>query len=163
MITDIPITSPELKPTKPFEEVFGTCDMTTAEHGVPDASSGDGIIRTEEQCREWAESIGCDLIVATDTQLFIDIDTEAQFDVFKVNLLVLGKHFAVRRTSLTPSKQGLPHRHIVVDLHGAWPLMTRIAMQAALGSDPMRELLSIRRAVNEEENVVIFFEPRAGL
>jgi hypothetical protein len=49
---------------------------------------------------------------------------------------------------------------VVVELGREYPEIVRIAMQACLGSDPTRELLSVRRSRDEEENVVIFFEKR---
>ncbi len=145
--------------TEEFEDLFGSVDLAALPL-VPDASSGDGIIRTSEQCREWAETLNCDLREAKANELFVDIDSEHQFGIFCVNVAVLKKHWKVVTWISSPSKQGLPHRHVVVRMAEDLDLLTRIALQAALGSDPMRELLSIRRALNGEENVVIFFEPR---
>lgn len=144
-----------------YEELWGTFDVATIESNIPDVCSGDGIARTWEQCQEWAEKINCVCIQATDTQLFIDIDTERAYAIFKETSRKMKwgtQWFKSMRE--TPSKQGLPHRHIVIELRQLQPLIVRIAMQAALGSDPMRELLSIRRALDGEDNVVIFFEPK---
>lgn len=137
---------------------------------VPDASSGDGIIRTDQQMQEWAEICNCEVVKAKPNQLFIDIDTKAQYETFKLMFHLFDKHFFLipyggyegkkQKWEEHPSKQGLPHRHIVVTLNGEQSLITRIAMQAVLSSDPMREMLSIRRALNCEENVVVFFEPK---
>lgn len=142
-----------------FDRLFGTLDTKCSE-GVPDASSGDGVIRTWEQCQEWAESYNCIVKVAKDNELFIDIDTEERFNLFEAMQHILCKYFPVTGILISPSKQGLPHRHIVVTLDNDYGLGHRIALQAALGSDSMRELLSIRRACYQEENVVIFFEPK---
>ncbi len=128
---------------------------------VPDASSGDGFLRTNEQMEEWAKILNCYVLKPTNKQLFIDIDTDEQFEQFKKTLHVLRNHYVCHREfEIAPSKSGLPHRHVIVNLYQAQPLMVRIALQAALGSDPMREVLSIKRALDEEENVVIFFEKK---
>lgn len=142
-----------------YEDIFGKPDEKAMDAGVPDVSSGDGILRTWEQCQEWAEKIGCDIVEAKANQLFIDIDTEAQFAQFEFQLLK--EHFYFTKITITPSKQGLPRRHIVIEMGKEYPLITRIALQAILGSDPTRELISIKRALEDESNVVIFFEKKA--
>jgi hypothetical protein len=142
------------------EDLFGSVDLSTITPDifVPDASSGDGIIRTHEQCCEWARKLACTCKYAEPDELFIDIDTDRQFALFDAQVKLLKKHFWFKSVTTTPSKQGLPHRHIVVKMARAYDLMTRIALQACLGSDPMRELLSAKRAHEGEDNVVIFFE-----
>jgi hypothetical protein len=84
-------------------------EMKKEEDLFVNASSADGILRTTEQMRKWAESIGCVAIEVTGRQLFVDI-----------------------------------------------------ALQACLGSDLTRELLSVKRAGDGEENVVVFFEKKEG-
>jgi hypothetical protein len=153
------VSMPEIRP---FDELFGTFDESTIMGGfvVPDASSGEGILRSSQQCKEWADHLKCDVIEATDKQLFVDLDTETQFKLFEFQIKLLKKHFYFLSYRVEPSKQGLPHRHVTVELADPYPLMTRIALQACLGSDPARELLSVRRAMDQEDNVVIFFEKK---
>jgi len=141
---------------------FDMMDFTVG-HPIPDASSGDGIIRTTEQCAEWAEKLGCTLRVAAEDELFIDIDTEEQFQRYLLVRPLMFAHFGIQFKDwvITPSKEGLPHRHVTVKLKTPLPLLARVALQAALGSDPLREFLSVRRALNGEDNVVIFFEKNA--
>jgi hypothetical protein len=144
-------------------ETFGTIDKQAQDARVPDVTSGDGCLRTDLEMRELTAKIGCDIVAATDSQLFVDIDTEDQFEMFKKQVQMFEKHFAMRGLEVRPSKQGLPHRHVVVELAGPMPLVTRIALQACLGSDAARELISMKRALaGEKENVVVFFERKAG-
>ncbi len=136
---------------------------TKIEDIVPDVSSGDGIVRTFEQCTKWAEKENCTLRVASEDELFIDIDTEEQYSIFcKMAGWYDSQHIIFYKWKVTPSKGGLPHRHIVVKLRQPASLLERVAMQATLGSDPMREAISIKRAKDGEENVVIFFEPKVA-
>jgi hypothetical protein len=139
----------------PFDDLFGTIDQTV---GCPDASSGDGIMRTNEQMKEFADQCGCTYREAKDNELFIDLDTEHAYRLYKMVLPLLAKHFPFKDQKITPSKQGLPHRHVVITLSQDYSVITRIGLQASLGSDPLRELLSLRRVENGEENVVVFFE-----
>lgn len=127
---------------------------------VPDASSGEGILRTPEQMREWADILSCDFIEATDKQLFVDLDTEEQYTLFQIQIKLLKKHFYFKSYRVTESKQGIPHRHVVVEMAEAYPLINRIALQACLGSDSARELMSVRRCMNQEDEVVVFFEKK---
>lgn len=148
-----------------YEDIFGTIDTyAIVEARIPEAFSGDGILRSTEQCNEWAKKIGCSVVGATDEQLFVDIDTEAQFNIFKYQIKLLKRHFWFEKDyKVTPSKQGLPHRHITIKLMSPLPLLARIALQACLGSDPTREMLSVRRALDNEENVVLFFEKKSAV
>ena len=73
---------------------------------------------------------------------------------------LLKKHFWFTGETTTPSGSGLPHRHVIITLGKPMDLLARIALQACMGSDPTRELLSVRRALDKEENVVIFFEKK---
>lgn len=136
---------------------------------VPDPDSGDGIIRTDEQMQAWAEILGCTFRVATETELFVDLDSEAAWATFQHVFPVVREHFCgspftasnwQRHCVVTPSKSGLPKRHVVVRLATPQPLLVRIALQAALGSDGRRETISILRALRNEPNVVVFFEPK---
>lgn len=147
-------------PSRPFEDIFGSVDMPAINSGVPDVSSGDGVIRTYTQCCEWADKINCEVLVANDNQLFVDIDTEYQYETFKQQMRKFKYKFTCLDWKITPSKQGLPHRHVVVTLDRNYPLITRIAMQSCLGSDPMRELISLYRAERGDDNVVLLFEKR---
>lgn len=109
---------------------------------------------------EWVEAIDCDVVEATDRQLFIDIDSDIQYQIYTRMLPLLKKHFYFKKVTERPSKQGLPHRHITIDMDDSYSLTERIALQACLGSDQTRELLSVRRSIDREENVVIFFEKK---
>lgn len=140
-----------------------TDKMTETDQTTPDVPPGvasdNGIKRTDDQMREWAAAAGCNYINASDRQLFIDIDTEEQYAQLSRNFSIFKQYFGCEIVpSITPSKSGLPHRHIIMEMTKPLPLIARIALQACLGSDPVRELLSVRRAIDGEENVVIFFE-----
>jgi hypothetical protein len=77
-------------------------------------------------------------------QLFIDIDTDAQFEEFQRRVSLMRCQFRFTICSVTPSKSGPPHRHIIIDLESPYPPLVRIALQACLGSDPAREFMLIR-------------------
>ncbi len=142
------------------------CHFSEGKPFISECDSGDGIVRTDEQMRAFAKHLGLDLRVATDRELFVDIDSEEDWKRFEHAFPVVGKQFCSGRKwqfdcTVTPSKSGLPKRHVVVRLAAPQPLLVRIALQAALGSDGRREGISVLRAQRGEENVVVFFEPHS--
>lgn len=94
-------------------------------------------------------------------QLFIDIDDEWAHTKFLRNIEILKQEFPFLDWESTPSKSGLPHRHIVVTLHE--PIETqeqRLMLQAFLGSDPTHELLSWIAGRHGNTQPTVFFEVR---
>lgn len=156
------VTDEDIKENMPYSpepEVYSK----PVEEIVPEVWSGDGKIRTHEQCVTWANTLNYDIKYPDSYQLFIDIDSELAWKRFLVLYdrfdKILGLH---TRSSWSPSKSGLPKRHVIVYLSEQYDLPTRIAFQAILGSDPMRELISMKRALNDEnpDTIVCFFEPK---
>lgn len=92
------------------------------------------------------------------SELFIDIDNEQQLATFQANIKVLDQEFGASYI-ITPSKSQTPGRyHAVVTMKLDVTSIERIALQAALGSDPLRELLSIFRIKRGIEPATIFIE-----
>ena len=105
---------------------------------------------------------GLTVVLPKDDELQIDIDCDAQYELFQRMYTRLRKEFSeVELVSATISKGGLPGRHIVVKLPFELETpMERIAFQAALGSDPMRELLSIFRVYNGDSHPTLLVEKK---
>lgn len=94
-----------------------------------------------------------------ENELFIDIDSARQWSIFKDQLKVFERNFgSVISYKVTPSKSGPPNRHIRVILPFQVNELQRIAFQAVLGSDPVRELLSIARDRQGDEHPTLFLE-----
>lgn len=85
-----------------------------------------------------------------ENELYIDIDNDTQYSQFKRAFNLLKKHTPSVTYIDTPSYSHLPHRHIVVTLPFKVGYFARIALQASLGSDSFRELLSVMRALQGE-------------
>ena len=89
-------------------------------------------------------------------QLFIDIDSEEQYQQF----LLMFNRFKVNFQSITfkeePSNSGLPRRHVYVSLGNKISPIERIALQAIFGSDPVRELLSYFRYLSGDNMPTLF-------
>mgnify|MGYP000533654303 CR=1 FL=1 len=96
------------------------------------------------------------VVYPKDNQLQIDIDNNEDFEVFENNMgaLDLDCHIAIK-----PSKSGLPNRHITLTFDDrTFSEYERIALQFALGSDPMRECLNIMRLEHGVEQPTRLFE-----
>jgi len=100
-------------------------------------------------------------------ELFIDIDNTFQLEMFnrRFNDLsaIPNELFDDAKVTETPSRSGFPHLHIIVSLIKNkrrikltdWQ---RVALQFALGSDPVKETLTVYRILAEVENPSILFE-----
>ncbi len=103
-------------------------------------------------------------------ELFIDIDDDEQRKIFHRNFRALLDNVSNLglKSSATPtivynkpSKSGPPRRHIIIYFPlygGGFSDIERIAWQAALGSDPMRELLSLVRSFKGDSFPTLFVE-----
>jgi hypothetical protein len=123
-------------------ELLGSCGDIFFEDPLCDQVLGDTVHRPENN------------------ELFIDIDDSSRipqfigrFGVLSYAFECVGEVTAHIRKSKTPG-----HYHIVVKLPVNIKPGVRIAMQALLGSDPMREMIyAIRLANGCEGNNVLFF------
>jgi len=111
--------------------------------------------------REQAESLNCDILETTDTTLLLDIDTDAQYKVFMhvYPELCLVEPFA--SYEVLPSLHG--NRHIIVQLSKPLDIYHRLLLHCLLGSDPMREKLSLARYLNGDDIPSLLFRPRKAV
>lgn len=123
-----------------------------SKHGTP-MSSRDAFV--------FAEGEGVDVRYPMANELFIDIDDAYGKAQFRENWLLLSGMFeGTLSAKFTPSRRKPEGEHIVVTLPRNVTPIERIAMQAALGSDPRREAHSLRRYFNGDPLPTLFFEKR---
>ncbi len=105
-----------------------------------------------------AKARGCYVVDPEPNELFIDIDREEDFEFFKKNVNWLKD--IVECWHVSPSPSGKPgHYHIIVTLkRPVRDAVERIGLQAMLGSDRLREILSLRNALNNSGRPTCFFE-----
>lgn len=113
-------------------------------------------------CR--AVEIGVQIVLPTKNQLQIDLDSEDDYVYFEKQLKTLKRLFHVNEVNVQPSRHGLPRRHVTITLDGGIDDMTRLALQAACGSDRVRELLNIVRVLDRPyEPSSLFYEAKEKL
>lgn len=109
--------------------------------------------QTKIQLEAIAEKFGCRVVIPTDGELVLDID-----EGMKLNLLVyavlMDDNYTIGDHLTTKSKGG--NSHIYIRLNTEFSVAERVAMQAALGSDPMKELLSALTLQTSKVPVVMF-------
>ena len=99
-------------------------------------------------------------VIPNDYQLQIDIDSEEAYEEFLKRFKDFKRHFQITRLEMHPSKSGLPKRHITIDMVYSMTATERVALQACLGSDHVRELNNIRRIQNDNIYPIALFEKK---
>jgi len=106
------------------------------------------------------------LVLPEPDQLFVDIDDDESYQRLLRGLDLLRKNgmlIDVERT--TPSRSGMPHRHVYlrVRTQSSLPITSteRVLLQACLGSDRGREALSYLRIKKQTlRPIACFFEEK---
>jgi hypothetical protein len=90
---------------------------------------------------------GFTIMTPADNELLLDIDTEANWEFFlKAIKRLIEEYPGGIAWRSWPSKGGLPKRHVSVRMPFDMDAAQRIAFQAVLGSDLVREMLSLFRS-----------------
>ena len=119
-------------------------------------------VSSEVAYREAAND-NLDVVLPEPYDLFLDIDNEADMKRFARGMDIVIKHFNGQVIKSTPSRSGLPKRHIIVRLDRPVTNAERIALQAALGSDPVREILGIVRVQHNDPHPTLFLEKKSEI
>jgi|SRR6185312_8516346 len=115
-----------------------------------------------EKAESDAEKKGRVVVKPRARELFLDIDSAEAWEFFLERVAKLREHVPLTYV-VRPSPSGKPGRqHVVVTLERAVSPIERIALQAVLGSDLMRELLSYIRYARNDEAPTLFFETKGG-
>jgi hypothetical protein len=85
-------------------------------------------------------------------ELLLDLDNEEDFHKAYAMLKRLESEIENCTSTVFPSKSGFPHRHMIVRLPFEISNVERIALQAIMGSDKIRELLSLFRVWKGDES-----------
>ena len=106
--------------------------------------------------KQFAEENGLVIIESRGDVLQLDIDDEEAMETFKQNLRILRGITPLREQIETVSKSG--HRHIYLKTEYQFSPQERICIQASMGSDRKRELLSLRNLKENRELPMFLYE-----
>ena len=104
-----------------------------------------------------AKKSGLICVVPKSNELMVDIDSEEQFNRFCKAFGVMRRYRKLEIVSIQFSRSGAPRRHIYLKTTRVSP-RTRVALQAMLCSDAVRENLSMQRIVAGQKHPTVFFE-----
>lgn len=103
-------------------------------------------------CESEASKVNCHVVYPESNQLQIDLDSDEAYEQFNKRFCELYRRTVHPAYQLacnpveTPSKSGLPHRHITLTFaNKTFTEWERIVMQQMLGSDPIREQMNALR------------------
>lgn len=152
--------------TKMFYKEYGTEDEEIIHQITEDAFSK--YYETKQQYIDRMNANGFFVKLPNTDELFIDIDSDEMYELFKDRLQQLRFCLRVRnenaliKSTESPSKSGLPRRHIVLTspLFGTLSIETKLVFQIFLGSDPVKEILSAFRFLDGDSDPCIFIEKK---
>lgn len=101
---------------------------------------------------------GFEVVRGADDVLLLDLDTPAALEQYNRILPCVMEHFSVLEVEEWASKSG--HTHVRLKVGYGLPWAMRYALQAALGSDGLREALAIRQMLNGCDEAAILFRPK---
>lgn len=135
------------------------------EKGVVDMGEAYDFEKARAEFIKAAEARGDQIVVPQPNQLQIDIDSETAMDLFIDRWASFSGEISEEYDGWTPtfvaipSGSGLPHQHVTVTLPFEVSVWERIAWQAVLGSDLLREFMSALRAHRNDDMPTLFTEP----
>lgn len=150
-----------------WDEQESAIESTKAAVGCAEESGGrEGMSDNRRKAIEEAERRGLKVVEADDLTLQLDLDrpfatkspvSQQELDVADI----FREHFAdeedgVVKRLYTASQNGNEHRYL--RLRKPLSVEARIALQAILGSDPKREILSLLRVVRGVAPAIVLFE-----
>lgn len=115
--------------------------------------------QTYDRMRQ-AEERGCKVIEPDAFTLLLDIDSEDALKQFNKLRPLIDELFFIRSIDRWTSNSGEGHYHLQVTLDTLLDPAARIALQAALGSDPTREILGIKRIKLSIDYPTLLFQPK---
>jgi hypothetical protein len=108
-----------------------------------------------------AEKENLNVVFPKANELQIDIDNEHSFTIFNMMSEILERHYGIQSIRVKPSRSGLPKRHVTVTLWKDVTNMERIALQACMGSDRVREAPQRHSGANGDPHATLFLEKKA--
>lgn len=112
--------------------------------------------RSGRESIQYARRMNLVPVPAKENELQLDLDTPEQEEQYRRMRKHVEDVYPIKDVIETPSKSGRTH----VRIYTAYPLSVeeRIALQAILGSDPKKELCSLRRWLQGDEIPILLFE-----
>jgi hypothetical protein len=112
-----------------------------------------------------AEECNCDIEYSDSYTLQLDIDSPEALSYYHLNKYLLDMVVTANYNSVTKTEERLSRNgntHIIIRFENPISIHERILLQACLGSDRKRELLSYIRHLNGIEQPILLFKPKSS-
>lgn len=113
--------------------------------------------RKQKEAIRRAEAHGFEVLQGSPTRLLLDIDSSLAWDHYLDVFERIQDVYDLEEVNTYRSKSG--NRHVVLKCRKA-DVRTRIALEAALGSDPVRAAISLAEVENGVAEPSILFRPK---
>lgn len=112
-------------------------------------------------CIDKASKEGFTVIRGNHNTLLLDLDGEDRLNYYEMILPKVKKNFELIELTRYKSKSG-KNWHVVLQTNMILTVSTRVALQAILGSDPIKEMLSLVKLKNNvpTKDIVVLFKPK---
>lgn len=105
-----------------------------------------------------AQRLGLTLVQPEPTELFVDLDGLAALKDFESRWELFKKVYPESSVQFTTSVSGNLHAYVTVPEMLGMSMDQRIGLQAALGSDPIMEMIAMKHRREGYEYPSVFFE-----
>jgi hypothetical protein len=127
-----------------------------------EAKVSEFIAPNSQRAIEQAKAEKLDVVFPEKNQLQLDIDNDTAYAVYKAHYDIVDGYWGIEYANEQPSRSGTPgKKHITVTLTVEVSNKDRIALQAFLGSDLKREVLSFIQEEDGDPHPTLFLEKPA--
>lgn len=110
---------------------------------------------------EAAKANGHGIVLPSPNTLLLDLDTSESLDRYEALRDTFFERFKLQEKSRWQSGSGIGW-HVVVEMEESTGSYFIVAMQAILGSDPVREILSLERIENNVDPYGFLIKPKGA-
>ncbi len=114
-----------------------------------------------QKARDQAERENLVVVYPKDNEVMVDIDNNHSLQLFSKQITIVEKYIGVLGVEQHSSKSGGMKSHITVTLANPVTPIERLALQAMLGSDRVRELLGYVEYKNGDLTPTLFLERKS--
>lgn len=121
-------------------------------------SCEEGLVMSEEYIKDITKDNIFKVVIPAEDELQIDLDSEEDHKRYNHAAEIFFRYIAPVDIKTATSSSGEGRCHITIKLPFKASLWQRLALQAALGSDHIREILSCIQLLEGDNNPILFKE-----
>lgn len=107
-----------------------------------------------------AKDDNLDVVFPAPNELQLDLDTPEAWAIYQTMWPIVNRYYGISAMKEQESRSGYPKRHVTLGLDRPVTNFERIAIQACLGSDRVRELLGVIQEMAGDPHPTLFLEKK---